>query len=196
MNPLLTHQIRRSHSKTVTMVTLVIITGGVWLFLEITNLAMQQKTLGFDQQVLLALRQSDTPSLPLGPAGLVNVVRDVTALVGYTLLTLLTVIVSLYLGLKRKLSLMLLSLITITGGAAVSSTLICFLVGASRVYLGVHFPTDVIAGWTAGSVWVMVCFLVAGHIGRYPPDTSLDSSKISAEYNSRFLTGKRHLARS
>lgn len=43
----------------------------------------------------------------------------------------------------------------------VVAAMLSFLVGVSRVYLGVHWPSDVLAGWTAGAVWALLCWLAA-----------------------------------
>jgi undecaprenyl-diphosphatase len=37
---------------------------------------------------------------------------------------------------------------------------VTFMIGVSRVYLGVHYPTDVLAGWCLGATWALICWAV------------------------------------
>lgn len=53
------------------------------------------------------------------------------------------------------------------------AVLITLMVGVSRVYLGVHWPSDVLAGWCAGFAWAMLCWLLARRFMRRPQAAQL-----------------------
>ncbi|MFO8084924.1 MAG: phosphatase PAP2 family protein [Desulfobacterales bacterium] len=57
---------------------------------------------------------------------------------------------------RRQIKIYLLSL----------AVLMTLLVGLSRIYLGVHYLTDVLAGWLAGTAWALICLLIAQYLQR------------------------------
>ncbi len=57
---------------------------------------------------------------------------------------------------RRRLKLYLLSI----------AILVTMLVGVSRIYLGVHWPTDVLAGWTIGAGWALMFWLMTRYLQR------------------------------
>ncbi|MGR9279118.1 phosphatase PAP2 family protein (plasmid) [Rhizobium leguminosarum] len=52
------------------------------------------------------------------------------------------------------------------------------LIGLSRIYLGVHYPTDVFAGWCAGALWALGCWLISKRfIPSRAPDDVAEAAK-------------------
>ena len=208
------------------LVSVVLIVLGIWGFITIAGEVMEGDYQHLDEQVVNALRDPEDPSKPIGPPWVLSMVRDITALGGYTLLILITLTVLGFLALQRRYGafwlvlfstlsgfwlnsllknffererpslphLTMVSSASFPSGHAMTSAIIyltlgallsrveggrklkiyifivaitiTLLVGLSRIYLGVHYPTDVLAGWTAGGVWALICLLIAGYLQR------------------------------
>lgn len=194
----------------------------VWAFIEVADEVVEGESHATDTKLLLALRNADDLSDPIGPSWVEEIGRDFTALGGVGVLTLLTCSVAGYLWLIGKVRAMLLVLAAIGSGLLTSTLLkwmfgrtrpdlvphdsavytasfpsghsmmaaityltlaallarvlpdrvtkIYFLVlavvisvgvGVSRVYLGVHWPSDVLAGWAVGASWALMFWLIA-----------------------------------
>lgn len=54
----------------------------------------------------------------------------------------------------------------IRGYLLMVSMLLVVLIGFTRIYVGVHWPTDVLAGWAVGAAWAILCSVVAQALQR------------------------------
>ena len=77
-----------------------------------------------------------------------------STLAAATFLTLATIIASLEPHRSTKV---------LTYGVAIALTI---MVGFSRVYLGVHWPSDVLAGWSLGAAWALMAWIVLNRLTR------------------------------
>jgi undecaprenyl-diphosphatase len=49
--------------------------------------------------------------------------------------------------------------------AVAIAALLSLLVGLTRIYLGVHWTSDVVGGWIVGAAWALGCWLMAERVG-------------------------------
>ncbi|HEX6604898.1 MAG TPA: phosphatase PAP2 family protein [Sphingomicrobium sp.] len=194
----------------------------VLLFLGLASEMAEGETLAWDRAVLLALRQPGDLAMPIGPPWLAKSLKDITALGGGAVLTLVTAIVAGYLLASRRAALAGFLVLSVAGGSIVGTLLkhlfgrdrptvvphlvdvqtlsfpsghafnsaivyltlgallartqqrravkvyilacaffLAAIIGFSRVYLGVHYPSDVVAGWCAGAAWAGISVTVA-----------------------------------
>lgn len=198
----------------------IALVGSAWAFLAIGNEMCEGEFVSYDTGLLQTLRLPGDPHTAVGPTWLTEVMRDLTALGGTTVLMLvLTFATTIFLTHRRRVEAIILvasvvlarlstavfkdlysrprpsfaiygdlplSMSFPSGHTSASTAtyfilavIICsmetrqslkalvlfgaatltLMIGCSRVYLGVHWPSDVIAGWCLGAVWALVSAL-------------------------------------
>lgn len=203
------------------LATFIALAAAIVAFAALADSVREGGSLGLDRTLLLAFRVPGHLDVAAGPEWLRETVRDITALGGFTVLTLISVLATLLLLLHRRRAQALVFAVTVLAAQLISDglklwigrprpTLVSHLdlvysnsfpsghalmtpvvyltlagilaagerrpgeralllggaavltaaVGISRVYLGVHWPTDVLAGWILGAAIALAASLV------------------------------------
>jgi undecaprenyl-diphosphatase len=217
--------IRRIEGRALLLV--VATAAALWAFFNVAGEVSEGETLAIDRHILLALRNPADLSDPIGSRSFEEAMRDVTALGGVTVITLVTVMGVLAFLFHRRwrhaailagtvlladvssetlkvlyhrprpdlvphgsyvysasfpsghstlsaamyltLAMLVASLEPHRGSKVMAFSLAALLIlgiGFSRVYLGVHWPSDVLGGWALGGVWALAGWLALLRFGR------------------------------
>ena len=220
------------------ILTMVLVPAGLLAaFLALASEVLEGETNGFDKAILIGLRKPGDLADPIGPHWLGLAMRDVTALGGFTVVSLVTVAAIGFLVVSRRLGSAGLLAASVIGGTVLSNllkmvfarprpdlvahavevsslsfpsghamlsaityltlgallarseerparrayilgvaVLLTLAIGVSRIYLGVHYPTDVLAGWAVGAAWAMICLGLA-HVAGGRGDSRSDATE-------------------
>jgi undecaprenyl-diphosphatase len=239
MAKVLPHLLKRIESGVLVLV--IGAAGALWGFFNIASEVGEGETKALDTRLLLLLREPGDPADPIGSRSLQESMRDVTALGGVTVLTLVTAAALLAFLIHRKLwhagifaATVALAFVSSEGlknlydrprpalvphgsyvysasfpsghstlSAAVYLTLAMLIaslesnrgikrmvfalagvlvlaIGFSRIYLAVHWPSDVLAGWCLGAAWALAAWTVLLRFGGRDQVAGLEADAVSS----------------
>jgi membrane-associated phospholipid phosphatase len=62
-----------------------------------------------------------------------------------------------------------------------TAVIVIGLIGLSRLYLGVHYPTDIMAGYIVGLLWLSICVAMLKHYGDQSVQAAIAETKCPAD---------------
>lgn len=107
----------------IVLILFSVISGGTFFLFKLASEVLEGETRGIDEAILLSLRQSRGPSLPIGPSWVGRAVGDVRSLGGTTVQTLVTLAAVGYLVLAQRHRLAIFLPLSVVGGWLVSHAL-------------------------------------------------------------------------